>query len=521
MLKNINLSEMEISDALKKRIEELDISYEMRNEGTVISVKDGIVEISGLSDVFLGEMIYFYQNDIFGLVLGFNDTYVNAIILGEYLRLSEGQKVRCTGNYLEIPVGYNFLGRIVNPLGIPIDGKGTIHFDKMLPIERDAPKLISRKSISQPVHTGLKSIDIMTPVGRGQRELIIGDRQTGKTTIAMDIIINQKNTGIKCIYVAIGQKLSSVISNVKILEKNDAMKHTIFVVASASDSASLQFISPYSACSMGEFFMENGEDAIIIYDDLTRQAWAYRQISLLLRRSPGREAYPGDIFYLHSRLLERSARIREEEVEKLTNGKIRGKTGSLTAFPIIETQSGDVSSFVPTNVISITDGQIFLDSDLFNSGIRPAVNSGLSVSRVGSSAQTDIIKKLSGNIRLSLAQYHELEAFSQFSSDLDKMTLMQLDRGKRVMELLRQKKYSPVSVFEISISIIALDKGYLDDIPIDKINIFEKSLYDYSKINYKQFIQEVNKEALYSENVLSKMIDIILGFKKEYLTNLN
>jgi F-type H+-transporting ATPase subunit alpha len=406
----MQLNPTEISDLIKSRIEQFDAVAEARTEGTVVSLSDGIARIHGLADVMQGEMIEFPGN-IFGLALNLERDSVGAVILGEYQSISEGDSVKCTGRILEVPVGESLLGRVVDSLGNPIDGKGPIESSLSSPIEKIAPGVIARQSVDQPVQTGLKSIDAMVPLGRGQRELIIGDRQTGKTAVAIDTIINQKGTGIKCIYVAIGQKNSSIATVVRKLEEHGAMEHTIVVAAAAAETAALQYIAPYSGCAMGEYFRDRGEDALIIYDDLTKQAWAYRQVSLLLRRPPGREAYPGDVFYLHSRLLERASRINAHEVEQLTNGEVKGRTGSLTALPIIETQAGDVSAFVPTNVISITDGQIFLESDLFNAGIRPAINAGLSVSRVGGAAQTQIIKKLGGGVRLALAQYRELAAF--------------------------------------------------------------------------------------------------------------
>ncbi|MGB6452659.1 MAG: F0F1 ATP synthase subunit alpha, partial [Steroidobacteraceae bacterium] len=435
----------EISDLIKQRIESFKPVTEARNVGTIVSITDGICRVYGLADARYGEMLEFPGNT-FGLALNLEQDSVGTVVLGDYEHLSEGGTVKTTGRILEVPVGRALLGRVVDALGQPLDGKGPIQAERSAPIERVAPGVVHRKSVTQPVQTGYKAIDSMVPIGRGQRELIIGDRQTGKTALAVDTIINQKASGIKCIYVAIGQKQSSVATVVRKLEEHDAMKHTIVVAATASTPASMQYIAPYSGCTMGEFFMDEGEDALIIYDDLTKQAWAYRQISLLLRRPPGREAYPGDVFYLHSRLLERSARVNERFVEKATGGRVKGKTGSLTGLPIIETQAGDVTAFVPTNVISITDGQIFLESDLFNAGIRPAMNAGISVSRVGGNAQTGIIRKLGGGIRLALAQFRELEAFSQFASDLDESTRRQLERGQRVREIMKQKQYAPMPV---------------------------------------------------------------------------
>ncbi len=470
------LNPSEISELIRGRIEKVKLAAEARNEGTVTSVADGIVRIHGLVDVMAGEMIELPGNT-YALALNLERDSVGAVVLGDYEHIREGDTVKTTGRILEVPVGEALLGRVVDALGNPIDGKGPIAASESAPIEKVAPGVIWRKSVDQPVQTGYKSVDAMIPVGRGQRELIIGDRQTGKTALAIDAIINQKGTGVKCIYVAIGQKASSVANVVRKLEENGALAHTIVVAATASESAAMQFIAPYSGCSMGEYFRDNGEDALIIYDDLSKQAVAYRQVSLLLRRPPGREAYPGDVFYLHSRLLERAARVNEEYVEKHTNGRVKGKTGSLTALPIIETQAGDVSAFVPTNVISITDGQIFLETDLFNAGIRPAVNAGISVSRVGGAAQTKIIKKLGGGIRLSLAQFRELAAFAQFASDLDETTRKQLERGQRVTELMKQKQYSPLSIAQMALSLYAVDNGYMDDLPLNKIGAFEAGLH--------------------------------------------
>ena len=486
------LNPSEISDLIRKRVEELNISSETRNEGTVVSVSDGIARLHGLEDAMQGEMIEF-PNDTYGLALNLERDSVGTVILGDYEHITEGDTVKCTGRILEVPHGPGLLGRVVDALGNPIDGQGAIDNDGFSPIEKVAPGVIWRKSVSQPVQTGLKSIDSMIPIGRGQRELIIGDRQIGKSAIAIDTIINQANSGIKCVYVAIGQKQSTVANVVAKLEEHGAMKNTIVVNASASESAAMQYIAPYSGCTMGEYFRDRGEDALIIYDDLTKQAWAYRQVSLLLRRPPGREAYPGDVFYLHSRLLERAARVNEGWVEKFTDGKVKGKTGSLTALPIIETQAGDVSAFVPTNVISITDGQIFLDNDMFNSGIRPAVHAGLSVSRVGGAAQTKVIKKLGGGVRLALSQYRELAAFAQFASDLDAATRRQLDRGQRVTELMKQPQYSPMSVAEMAVSLYAADRGYLDKVELEKITSFEKALLDYMNSSHQDFMEEFNK----------------------------
>ncbi|WP_374357904.1 F0F1 ATP synthase subunit alpha [Thermomonas sp.] len=474
------LNPSEISELIKTRIEKVKLSAEARNEGTVTSVSDGIVRVHGLADVMQGEMIEL-PNSTFALALNLERDSVGAVVLGDYKHLREGDTAKTTGQILSVPTGPELLGRVVNALGEAIDGKGPIEAKVSAPVETIAPGVIWRKSVSQPVQTGYKSVDSMIPIGRGQRELVIGDRQTGKTALAIDAIINQKHSGIKCIYVAIGQKNSTIANIVRKLEQNGAMAYTTVVAASASESAAMQYIAPYAGCTMGEYFRDRGEDALIIYDDLSKQAVAYRQISLLLRRPPGREAYPGDVFYLHSRLLERAARVSEDYVEKFTNGAVKGKTGSLTALPIIETQAGDVSAFVPTNVISITDGQIFLETDLFNAGIRPAVNAGISVSRVGGAAQTKIMKKLSGGIRIALAQYRELAAFAQFASDLDDATRKQLERGQRVTELMKQRQYAPMSVAEQSLSIYAVDKGYMDDVPVSKIGSFEDALHAHFK----------------------------------------
>jgi len=509
----MQISATEISELIKKKIQEFDIVTEARTEGTVVSLTDGIARLHGLSDVMSGEMIEFPGNT-FGLALNLEQDSVGAVIMGEYQHIKEGDTVRCTKRILEVPVGDALLGRVVNALGQPIDGKGDLGTTLTSPIEKIAPGVIWRKSVSQPVQTGLKSIDAMVPVGRGQRELIIGDRQTGKTAVAIDTIINQKGTGIKCIYVAIGQKASSINTVIRKLEEHDAMAHTIVVAATASESAAMQYIAPYSGCAMGEYFRDNGEDALIIYDDLTKQAWAYRQVSLLLRRPPGREAYPGDVFYLHSRLLERAARVNEDYVAKETNGRVTGKTGSLTALPIIETQAGDVSAFVPTNVISITDGQIYLETNLFNSGFRPAINAGLSVSRVGGAAQTKIIKKLGGGVRLALAQYRELAAFAQFASDLDEATRKQLDRGQRVMELMKQKQYSPLSVADMAVSLFAVDRGYLDDVEVKKVSAFENALHGYMKSARAALLNTINETGDFSDAIEAELKDAITTFKQ-------
>ena len=509
---SMQLNPSEISELIKERIKDFDASAEARTEGTVVSLTDGITRIHGLADAMQGEMLEF-PNDTFGLALNLEQDSVGAVVLGDYEHIIEGDTVKCTGRILEVPVGDELLGRVVDSLGAPIDGKGSIDTAQTSPIEKVAPGVISRQSVSEPVQTGLKSIDAMVPVGRGQRELIIGDRQTGKTAVAIDTIINQKGTGIKCIYVAIGQKASSVANVVNKLEEHGAMAHTIVVCASAAESAAMQYIAPYSGCAMGEYFRDKGEDALIIYDDLTKQAWAYRQVSLLLRRPPGREAYPGDVFYLHSRLLERAARINTDEVEKLTNGQVKGQTGSLTALPIIETQAGDVSAFIPTNVISITDGQIFLETDLFNAGIRPAINAGLSVSRVGGAAQCALIKKLGGGIRLALAQYRELAAFSQFASDLDEATRRQLERGERATEMMKQKQYSTMSVAEMGVSLFAVNEGYLDDVEVNKVMDFEQALQSHMKSQQSDLIEALNRDQAYDDDVAEKLHAALKDFK--------
>jgi len=487
----MQLNPSEISDLIKARIKNFDAASEARNVGQIVSLQDGIVRVHGLSDALQGEMLEFPGN-VFGMALNLERDSVGAVVLGDYKHLKEGDTVKTTGRILEVPVGEALLGRVVDALGRPIDGKGPIAASAMSPIEKIAPGVIARKSVSQPVQTGYKAIDSMVPVGRGQRELIIGDRQTGKTALAIDAIINQKTSGVKCIYVAIGQKASSIANVVRKLEEHGAMAYTTVVAAAASEAAALQYIAPYSGCSMGEYFRDKGEDALIIYDDLSKQAVAYRQVSLLLRRPPGREAFPGDVFYLHSRLLERAARVNEEYVEKLTNGAVKGKTGSLTALPIIETQAGDVSAFVPTNVISITDGQIFLETDLFNAGIRPAMNAGISVSRVGGSAQTKLIKKLGGGVRLALAQYRELAAFAQFASDLDAATRAQLERGQRVTELMKQKQYAPLSVGLMGTTLYAVEKGYIDKVPVDKVLAWEEGLHQFISGSHKDLLAKLD-----------------------------
>jgi F-type H+-transporting ATPase subunit alpha len=509
----MQLNPSEISELIKGKIKNLDTGAEVRTQGTVISLSDGISRIHGLSNAMQGEMLEFPGNT-FGLALNLERDSVGAVILGDYEHISEGDTVKCTGRILEVPIGRELIGRVVDALGKPIDGKGPVNAKMTDVIEKVAPGVMWRKSVSQPVQTGLKSIDAMVPIGRGQRELIIGDRQTGKTAVAIDTIINQKGKDLICIYVAIGQKASSIMNVVKKLEEHGALAYTIVVAASASDSAAMQYIAPYSGCTMGEYFRDRGEDALIIYDDLTKQAWAYRQISLLLRRPPGREAYPGDVFYLHSRLLERGARVNEEYVEKFTKGAVKGKTGSLTALPIIETQAGDVTAFVPTNVISITDGQIFLETSLYNAGIRPAINAGISVSRVGSAAQTKVIKAQSGGIRTDLAQYRELAAFAQFASDLDAATRAQLERGQRVTELMKQKQYAPLSIAELALSIYAAEKGYLDDLPLNKVLPFEAALHAHFHSNYADLLKRIVDTGDWNNDIEAAFRKGIEEFKK-------
>lgn len=511
MTSNMTLNGSEISDIIKARIEKFDQVAISKNEGKIVSLSDGVVRIHGLDAAQYGERLAF-EGDTYGIALNLEQDSVGGVVLGGYGHLAEGQTVRCTGEVLSVPVGPELLGRVVDALGRPIDGKGAINAKQSSPIEKVAPGVIWRQSVNQPLQTGLKPIDSMIPIGRGQRELIIGDRQTGKTAIALDTIINQRDSGVKCIYVAIGQKASSVAAIVRKLEEHGSLKHTIIVAATAAEAAALQFVAPYTGCSMGEYFRDIGEDALIVYDDLTKQAWAYRQVSLLLRRPPGREAYPGDVFYLHSRLLERASRVSADYVETATKGKVKGKTGSLTALPIIETQAGDVSAFVPTNVISITDGQIFLESDLFNSGIRPAINAGLSVSRVGGAAQTKSIKKLGGGVRLALAQYRELAAFAQFASDLDDVTRKQLERGARVTEMMKQKQYAPLSVAEMSVSLYAVDRGYLDNIEKNHVVDFEIRLLAYMRINYAEFLAELNKAGDFNDQVNVKLKEALDAF---------
>lgn len=509
------LNPAEISNLIKQRIQDLTAGATAKNEGTIVMVSDGIVQIHGLEDAMYGEMIEF-EGGVYGMALNLEQDSVGAVVLGEYLNLQEGQKAYCTGRILEVPVGPELLGRVVDALGNPIDGKGPINAKLTDKVEKIAPGVIDRQSVDEPVMTGYKAVDTMIPIGRGQRELIIGDRQTGKTAMAIDAIIAQKHSGIKCVYVAVGQKRSTIANVVRKLEETGALAYTTVVVASASEPAALQYIAPYSGCTMGEYFRDRGEDALIIYDDLSKQAVAYRQISLLLRRPPGREAYPGDVFYLHSRLLERASRVSAEYVEKFTNGAVTGKTGSLTALPIIETQAGDVSAFVPTNVISITDGQIFLESSLFNSGIRPAVNAGISVSRVGGAAQTKIIKKLSGGIRTALAQYRELAAFAQFASDLDDATRKQLDHGQRVTELMKQNQYAPMSIAEQAAVIYASNEGYLADVPVNKVGVFEAGLLRYLRDQHGDFMADIDNTANYNDDIANQFKSAIENYKQNH-----
>ena len=509
----MQLNPSEISDLLKKRIEGLGVSADLRTQGTVVSVTDGICRVHGLSDVMQGEMLEF-PNNTYGLALNLERDSVGAVILGNYEHISEGDVVKTTKRILSVPVGRALIGRVVNALGQPIDGKGPIQTEEYDVVEKVAPGVIDRQSVSQPVQTGLKSIDAMVPIGRGQRELIIGDRQTGKTAVAIDTIINQKGKDLVCVYVAIGQKASTIANVVRKLEESGAMAYTIVVAATASESAAMQYIAPYAGATMGEYFRDRGEDSLIVYDDLTKQAWAYRQISLLLRRPPGREAYPGDVFYLHSRLLERAARVNPDYVERFTKGAVKGKTGSMTALPIIETQAGDVTAFVPTNVISITDGQIFLETDLFNAGIRPAINPGISVSRVGGAAQTKIIKKLGGGVRLALAQYRELAAFAQFASDLDEATRKQLERGRVVTELMKQPQYQPLQVWEEALVLYSVNIGAYDDVAVADALRVERGMREYVKTHYPQLVEsiEAKKELVKEDEAVLK--SSIEEFKK-------
>ncbi len=509
----MQLNPSEISELLKQRIEGLSSKTDLRTEGTVVSVTDGICRVHGLSDVMQGEMLEFPQNT-FGLALNLERDSVGAVILGSYQHITEGDIVKTTRRILQVPIGPALIGRVVNALGQPIDGKGPIDSDMYDVVEKVAPGVIDRLSVSEPVQTGLKAIDSMVPIGRGQRELIIGDRQTGKTAVAIDTVINQRGKNLTCIYVAIGQKASTIANVVRKLEEAGAMDYTIVVAASASESAAMQYIAPYSGATMGEYFRDRGQDSLIIYDDLTKQAWAYRQISLLLRRPPGREAYPGDVFYLHSRLLERAARVNAEYVERFTKGAVKGKSGSMTALPIIETQAGDVTAFVPTNVISITDGQIFLETDLFNAGIRPAINPGISVSRVGGAAQTKVIKKLGGGVRLALAQYRELAAFAQFASDLDEATRKQLDRGRIVTELMKQPQYQPLSVWEEALVLFAINIGAYDGVDVKDALKIEKAMQDYMKVNHQDLMDHIEQTKALSPEDEESLKKAIEEFKK-------
>ena len=509
----MQLNPSEISELLKQRIEGMGLNTNLRTEGTVVSVTDGICRVHGLSDVMQGEMLEF-PNNTYGLALNLERDSVGAVILGDYTHITEGDIVKTTGRILQVPVGPALKGRVVNALGQPIDGKGPIETTEFDVVEKVAPGVIERQSVSQPVQTGLKSIDSMVPIGRGQRELIIGDRQTGKTAVAIDTIINQKGKDLTCIYVAIGQKASTIANVVRKLEEYGALEYTIVVAASASESAAMQYIAPYAGATMGEYFRDRGEDSLIVYDDLTKQAWAYRQISLLLRRPPGREAYPGDVFYLHSRLLERAARVNPEYVERFTKGAVKGKTGSMTALPIIETQAGDVTAFVPTNVISITDGQIFLETDLFNAGIRPAINPGISVSRVGGAAQTKVIKKLGGGVRLALAQYRELAAFAQFASDLDEATRKQLERGRIVTELMKQDQYQPLQVWEEALVLFAINIGAYDDVEVKDALKVEAAMQDYMKINHADLIDRIEQLKALSKEDEQLLTEAVKEFKK-------
>lgn len=494
----------QIIDALKTALEQFHVEIKQEEVGRVLSVGDGTARVSGLSSVKASEMLEF-PGKIYGVALNLEEEAVGAIILGDTSKIKEGDTVKTTGRILSIPISDEVLGRVLDPLGNPIDGKGSLHAKQFFPIEKIAPGVMTRKSVSVPLHTGIKAIDAMIPIGRGQRELIIGDRQTGKTAIAIDTIINQKGEGVKCIYVAIGQKESKIAKIVAKLEEAGAMEYTTVIVAGASDPASLSYIAPFSGCTIGEYFMSKGEDALVIYDDLSKQAWAYREISLLLRRPPGREAYPGDVFYLHSRLLERSARLNEE------NGG-----GSLTALPIIETQAGDVSAYIPTNVISITDGQIYLETDLFYRGIRPALNVGLSVSRVGSAAQTKAMKKVAGKLRLELAQFRELEAFAQFATDLDEGTRKQIERGKRLTELLKQPQYEPLP-FEQQVALIySAINGYLDHMPADQIVAWEEAFRNYLQSAGLVVMEILEKEKAITEEIETRLKQIIEDFNQSF-----
>ena len=489
---------------IKQQIEQFGATVTMVDVGVVVEVGDGIARIHGLSGVKSSELLQF-PNDVIGIALNLEEDSVGAVILGGGEGVKEGDEVRSTGRIAEVPVGDGLIGRVIDPLGVPLDGKGPLKYEKTRPVERVAPNVVTRKSVDTSVHTGIKAIDSMIPLGRGQRELIIGDRATGKTAIGIDTIISQKGGDLTCIYVAIGQKTSKVAQTVAVLEQYGAMEHTIVVSAQASDSAALQYLAPYAGCSIGEEFMEQGKDALIIYDDLSKHAWAYREISLLLRRPPGREAYPGDVFYLHSRLLERAAKLADEH-----------GGGSLTALPIIETQAGDISAYIPTNVISITDGQIYLESDLFNAGVRPALNVGLSVSRVGGSAQTRAMKKVAGKLRMDLAQYRELVTFAQFgAAELDKTTRAQLERGQRITEVLKQPQYVPMNV-EKEVSILyAVINGYLDDVPVDKVMAFEGAFHRFMETSHPEIGQRIDTEKQISDETEDALKQAINEFKQQ------
>jgi F-type H+-transporting ATPase subunit alpha len=492
----------DFTEIIKQQIEQFGSTVTMVDVGTVVEIGDGIARIHGLSGVKYSELLQF-PHDIIGMALNLEEDSVGAIVLGEWNKVKEGDEVRSTGRIAEVPVGKGLIGRVIDPTGQPLDGKGPIKYDQTRPVERIAPNVVTRRSVNTPVRTGIKAIDSIIPIGRGQRELIIGDRATGKTAIAIDTIIAQKGEDLVCIYVAIGQKASKVAQVVAVLEKNGAMEHTIIVSASAAESAALQYMAPYAGCAIGEEVMEQGKDALIIYDDLSKHAWAYRQMSLLLRRPPGREAYPGDVFYLHSRLLERAAKM-----DKKYGG------GSLTALPIIETQAGDISAYIPTNVISITDGQIFLETDMFNAGIRPAVNVGLSVSRVGSSAQTKAMKKVAGKLRGELSQFRELQSFAQFgASELDKATRAQLDRGQRMTEVLKQDQYVPMSLGKMVSIIYAVSNGFLDDVPVNKVMAFEAAFHRFMETSHSDTIQKINKEKVVSDEIDGALKKAINEFK--------
>ena len=495
-----------IIETLKQQIAETKLETQVEKIGQVIKIADGVATLNGLTDVKSGELLEF-PNQVFGVALNLEEDNIGAIILGDYLKIKEGDMVKSAGRILEVPVGDNIIGRVVNTLGQQIDEKGEIKTDKFYPVEKIAPGVITRKSVDTPIQTGIKAIDSMIPIGRGQRELIIGDRQTGKTAIAIDTIINQKGKDVICIYVAIGQKKSKIAKIVAQLEESGAMEHTIVVLASASDTAAMSYIAPYAGCAMGEYFMDNGKDVLIIYDDLSKHAWAYRQVSLILRRPPGREAYPGDIFYLHSRLLERAAKL-----DKKYGG------GSLTALPIIETQAGDVSAYIPTNVISITDGQIFLETDLFYQGIRPAINPGISVSRVGSNAQIKAMKKVAGKLRLELAQFRELAAFAQFSSDLDEETKKRIERGKRLTEILKQDQYQPMPVEKQVIIIFAAINGLLDNIEVNKIKEFEKQYLEFMVEKHRDVLDKIIEEGDISEEIDKRLKEVVGEFKEGFVS---